>query len=456
VLCLLPGLWALAARPPLPLDELRYLTVAWEMWLHGDFLVPHLDGLPYSHKPPLLFWLMHAGWALFGVNEWWPRMISPLCTLAAGALTVRLGRALWPANERPAIWAPWLLAGSVGWLLLGQMLMFDTLLAVFVLIGLIGLWRAAQPGGGPGFALIAAAIAGGILTKGPVALIHVLVPGLVAPWWAPRLRTRRLRWYGLLLASGLAGLLAAGLWALPAASAGGSEYARAILWGQTAGRIEHSFAHARPWYSYGLFLPVMLLPWWLWPMLWRSGSAGSVAEPGTRFLIGSAVSVTLVLSLLSAKQPHYALPIVSVFVLLMARRLAGTTALRTPMVLAAATAALLLTAASAFFALRGEGLDLRRPALAIAQLQREAQEVAILSSYKGQFGFLGRLEQPIPVVPGDRVADWAATHGGAYLVAIDTHAADGLGLEHYADFPYRGVHMDIWRVPADSAPGKPQ
>ena len=28
------------------------------MRLHGDFLVPHLNGAPYSDKPPLLFWLI--------------------------------------------------------------------------------------------------------------------------------------------------------------------------------------------------------------------------------------------------------------------------------------------------------------------------------------------------------------------------------------------------------------
>ena len=45
------------ARPLMPVDETRYAAVAWEMWTRGDFIVPRLDGLPYDHKPPLLFWL---------------------------------------------------------------------------------------------------------------------------------------------------------------------------------------------------------------------------------------------------------------------------------------------------------------------------------------------------------------------------------------------------------------
>ncbi|MCL4764140.1 MAG: glycosyltransferase family 39 protein, partial [Burkholderiales bacterium] len=52
---------ALASRTAMPVDETRYLAVAWEMWTRGDFHVPHLNGAPYSHTPPLLFWLIHAG-----------------------------------------------------------------------------------------------------------------------------------------------------------------------------------------------------------------------------------------------------------------------------------------------------------------------------------------------------------------------------------------------------------
>ena len=35
----------LACRPLMPIDETRAVSVAWEMWQRGDFLVPHLNGL---------------------------------------------------------------------------------------------------------------------------------------------------------------------------------------------------------------------------------------------------------------------------------------------------------------------------------------------------------------------------------------------------------------------------
>ena len=55
---------ALFSRTLWPVDETRYASVAWEMWLRGDLLVPHLNGETYSHKPPLLFWLIQLGWSV--------------------------------------------------------------------------------------------------------------------------------------------------------------------------------------------------------------------------------------------------------------------------------------------------------------------------------------------------------------------------------------------------------
>lgn len=42
-------------RPAIPIDETRYLDVAWEMHLTGNWLVPTRNFEIYTHKPPLLF-----------------------------------------------------------------------------------------------------------------------------------------------------------------------------------------------------------------------------------------------------------------------------------------------------------------------------------------------------------------------------------------------------------------
>ena len=69
---------AIASRPLLPIDETRYASVAWEMWRSGQYLVPQLNGAPYSDKPPLLFWLILAGWRVVGPVELWARLIGPV------------------------------------------------------------------------------------------------------------------------------------------------------------------------------------------------------------------------------------------------------------------------------------------------------------------------------------------------------------------------------------------
>jgi 4-amino-4-deoxy-L-arabinose transferase-like glycosyltransferase len=140
---LLIGL-ALWARPLTPVDETRYLAVAWEMWLGGDFLVPHLNGEPYSHKPPLLFWLINLGWLLTGVSEWWARLVAPLCGLGALFVARALTARLWPERPEIAALVPWLLLGSLFWAAFASVTMFDMLLTLISTAGLLSLgvaWR---------------------------------------------------------------------------------------------------------------------------------------------------------------------------------------------------------------------------------------------------------------------------------------------------------------------------
>ena len=95
-------------RPLWPVDETRYARVAWEMWLRGDFLVPYINGEPYSHKPPLLFWLIHAGWYVFGVDDIWPRVLEVLIGGAQLVLVSMLARRLFPSRPWMTKAAPWM------------------------------------------------------------------------------------------------------------------------------------------------------------------------------------------------------------------------------------------------------------------------------------------------------------------------------------------------------------
>ncbi|TCO83046.1 4-amino-4-deoxy-L-arabinose transferase-like glycosyltransferase [Plasticicumulans lactativorans] len=313
----------LVCRGPVPIDETRYTAVAWEMWLRGDVLVPHLNGAPYSHKPPLLFWLINALWAWLGVHDWVPRLVPALAAAASLLLTGTLARTLWPDDPGTRVRAPWLLLGSLYVALFATFLMFDLLMTACVLVGLIGLARAWRAWRG-GWTLFALGIGFGVLTKGPAVLVYLLPAALAAPWWAtaPRPLAWR-RWYRALGLAVLAGAALALAWAIPAAVLGGEEYRHAILWGQTAGRMVKSFAHQRPWWWYLPVLPAILLPWALWPRFWQAllGRLRAGLGAGERFCLAWLLPGLLVFSAISGKQVHYLLPLLPAVALLIARGL---------------------------------------------------------------------------------------------------------------------------------------
>ena len=94
VILLLVTLIGIYFRPIIIIDETRYVSVAWEMWDKGSFLVPLINGEPYHHKPPLLFWLFHLDWLIFGVNDFSIRLIPMLFGLGTLAVIYKLYLAL--------------------------------------------------------------------------------------------------------------------------------------------------------------------------------------------------------------------------------------------------------------------------------------------------------------------------------------------------------------------------
>ncbi len=314
----------LYTRPLLAIDETRYAAVALEMMQRGDWLVPHLNGATYSHKPPLLFWLVMLGWKVFGVSAVWARLVAPLAGVVALVLTASLARLLWPHDARTRGWAPVITVGALLWASFGSLFMFDTLLACSSLLALLGIVRAVERGQRRGIFLLAAGITLGVLSKGPVIFIHVLPVALAAPWWAtPRADRRWGTWYASLLGAVLLGAAGALLWAIPAGISGGPAYQHAIFLGQTTGRMTQSFAHRRGLLWYVPLLPALLFPWFMWPESWRALGALRLAprDAGVRFCLVWAASGFVAFSLVSGKQLHYLLPLVPAIALLLSRGL---------------------------------------------------------------------------------------------------------------------------------------
>ncbi len=320
---------ALALRPPLPVDETRYLSVAWEMYASGDFLVPHLNGEPYHHKPPLLFWLINLTWLVFGANEWTARIVAPAFGLASLFMTAALARRIWPKQPSVAEYAPVIVLGTVVWAALTTMTMFDTLVTFFTLVALIGLVNAARGRASArdfwvGIGLFGLGIGLGVLSKGPVVLAFTLPPALLARWWLPAKGRGAGRWWYLGVAAGVGlGAAIALAWALPASAVAGAAFRSAIFWGQTAGRAVESFSHGRPFWWYVAVVPFALLPWTIWPPAWRRTGWLDILgkDAGVRFAAIWFAGALVILSLFSGKQVHYVVPALPAFALIVGRML---------------------------------------------------------------------------------------------------------------------------------------
>jgi len=180
---LLLALWLLLGAPWRPValpDEGRYGGVAYEM-LHGaDALTPTLFGLPYFHKPPLMYWIDMAAMQLLGP--------VPLALRAAPLLGAwLLGLALWiEARARyGAGGARQALAGLAVlplFYLAGQYANHDMLVAGWISLAIVSVRRAfaAERHRLAWLCGAWAAMGFALLSKG---LIGVVLPGLVVlPW----------------------------------------------------------------------------------------------------------------------------------------------------------------------------------------------------------------------------------------------------------------------------------
>ncbi|MCB9978031.1 MAG: glycosyltransferase family 39 protein [Rhodospirillales bacterium] len=414
------GIASVLLRPPFPVDETRYLTVAWEMHLSGDWILPTLNFLPYHHKPPMMFWLVNLFWDLFGVSRFVAAMVPVLFAGLGIVLTGYFARMLLcddPARDRIAAAAMILMAGSLPLLVYGSLMMFDHMIGVFVLIGLMAVWARYRTPGWRYVLLFGLALGLGVLAKGPVMLLYLAFPVLLAPWWGADRKARGygwLRWYAGFLGGGV--ILGAGIalaWAIPAALRGGEEYRDMILWGQTAGRMVQSFDHNRPVWWYLPFVPLFFAPWIFWPGFIKRARGAGVAVQGApgRFLLCWTIPVLVSFSLISGKQVHYLIPLAPALWIAagaMIVRASDSFPLRRMQQISAGTVVLMI------FGQAVGGLTLFRQfdLVPVAEvLDREGgRPLAWVRNYHGEMGFVASLTEPLEDIEHEDLPSWFEDH----------------------------------------------
>ena len=300
-------------RPIMTIDETRYIGVAWEMFDKHSFILPLINGEPYDHKMPLLFWLIHLSWYIFGVNEFSFRFIPLIFALGNLFLTYKIYKSLWQEDSEGAVIALWVLAGTVLYIFYSSLLMFDIMLGFWVLLAVYGIIKASK-GDNSGYYIIAIAVFLGVLTKGPVVGAYILPLFLGARWYAKV----GVAFYAKFALAGIVGLLASLVWVISAINLGGDAYAKGLLLKQSVGRAVNSFAHKRPIWWY---IPVVIgfsMPWFLYGKFWQKLKNIKI-DNSLKFLLIWIVGAFIIFSLISGKQVHYLIPIVPAIAMLIAR-----------------------------------------------------------------------------------------------------------------------------------------
>ena len=311
-------------------DEGRNAEVAREMAATNNYVLPHLNGLPYLDKPVLFFAAVAAAIEVFGVNEFSARLASLLLGLATAALTGWFALRFWGRDA--AVVAATATATAPLALGLSRIVIMDTMLSFFVVLALVCFFfavenRTSSPSEAPirwpwfFWTLIAWGAMGlGVLTKGPVAFA---VPLLVAAPYAIWRRASLAVWHPL----GPVLMFAVVLPWVWAVSREIPNFLHYVVVTETWARMTtDELRRTEPvWF----FLPVLFAGTFPWSIVALSNfrskdvSRGSADRRLRLYLLLWLVVPLIIFSLSRGKQEQYMLPLVPVVALLVASRWKG-------------------------------------------------------------------------------------------------------------------------------------
>src|ERR1043165_7365584 len=170
----------LGGFPLLDPDEGRNAEVGREMAVTNDYVMPRLDGLPYLDKPIVYFAAEAAAMEILGPPETAARLPALLFTLATAAAWWWFARRLWGEAEA---WLAFIAAlASPLSVAFSRTVIFDSALAFFITVALMGFYLAVGCGGRAAAVVAWLAIALGVITKGPIAIALPLIVAIPFAW----------------------------------------------------------------------------------------------------------------------------------------------------------------------------------------------------------------------------------------------------------------------------------
>lgn len=303
-------------------NELRYLSIADEALLNGDWFTFTNNGVVYADKPPLYLWIVMLGKALFGQHCMW--FIS-LFSLIPALVTMRVMRN-WLVKECPLPDKGWILTSQLMLITCGLFLglnvfaRMDTLMTLFIVLALHTFFKMFR---GEGNFKTQSFLFGlytflAIFTKGPVGILMPLLCPLVFLLYKREARSFFHYWNWRMF---LTVVVLCGAWFLCVyLEDRNTDYLQNLLFHQTAGRAVDAFHHKKPFYFYLIQIWPNLAPYSL--LLVGVIAAGMLKHrltSDTEHFWNATIWTTFVmLSLVSGKLGVYLAPIVPFFVFLTA------------------------------------------------------------------------------------------------------------------------------------------
>jgi len=294
-------------------DEPRFATASLEMDKSHDLLVPTFNGEPRLHKPAGIYWLMAPVLAVTGPEAWAARLPAVLATIITAALTWFIGMRL--RDSATGIYAasiilvtPLVLVSGTGATTDAALLALGTGATAILIDALVRRDRASEARLSWRSTIgLGACLGGGLLVKGPMALLPILTMLLTCFFLRHTIILARSFWWRFSLAC-LIGLALFAAWGVPALIATkGAFYTEGVgkhIIQRGAEAMESH--HGGPWYYPGVVV-LAFFPWsCLLPLAWAS--LGRWTLLGRSVVLCWFIPALVFLSCYATKLPSYILP----------------------------------------------------------------------------------------------------------------------------------------------------
>ncbi len=296
-------------------DEARFARATAEMVSSGNHLFATFNGKLRPDKPIFIYWIMSVPVQMFGQSEWAYRLCSVLGTTLACLFTYSIGRSLF--NHRTGLWGMALLATNPLMAYTGAVATSDAVLLTFM-TGMFAIFADALKNEIKLKHVVALAIlfSGGLLTKGPVALLP-LIPFIItrlAMPGRPDANGSGGAILKVLVSVGVAvGVFAA--WFFPADAATHGELYNQMFMHHLVERmgkpLENHGGYSPQYLGFYFFVIILaFFPWTIYlPGALKRMTKSDSLSVGRCLLLTWIGTILLVMIAISTKLPHYILPI---------------------------------------------------------------------------------------------------------------------------------------------------